>query len=73
MPSWQHLLILGLVVIVLFGKGRISEMMGDFGKGIKSFKKGLAEEDVADAKPAQRIEGQATPVVEAEKQTDKTV
>ncbi len=73
MPSWQHLLILGLVVIVLFGKGRISEMMGDFGKGIKSFKKGLAEEDGTDAKPAQRIEGQATPVVEPEKQTDKTV
>ncbi|MEQ1547780.1 MAG: twin-arginine translocase TatA/TatE family subunit [Chakrabartia sp.] len=73
MPSWQHLLILGLVVIVLFGKGRISEMMGDFGKGIKSFKKGLAEEDGTDVKPAQRIEGQATPLVEPEKQTDKTV
>ena len=42
--SWPHLLILALVVLVLFGRGRISEMMGDFGKGIKSFKKGLAEE-----------------------------
>ena len=42
--SLPHLLILALVVLVLFGRGRISEMMGDFGKGIKSFKSGMAEE-----------------------------
>jgi sec-independent protein translocase protein TatA len=39
-----HLIVLGLVILLLFGKGRISEFMGDFGKGIKSFKKGLADE-----------------------------
>ncbi len=70
MPSWQHLLILGIVVVLLFGKGRISEMMGDFGKGIKSFKKGLAEEEEA-TKPAPRIETAQPTVIEAEKQTDK--
>lgn len=42
--SLPHLLILALVVLVLFGRGRISEMMGDFGKGIKSFKHGMNEE-----------------------------
>ena len=42
--SLPHLLILALVVLVLFGRGRISEMMGDFGKGIKSFKSGMNEE-----------------------------
>lgn len=42
--SLPHLLILALVVLVLFGRGRISEMMGDFGKGIKSFKAGMHEE-----------------------------
>jgi sec-independent protein translocase protein TatA len=42
--SLPHLIILALVVLVLFGRGRISEMMGDFGKGIKSFKQGMAEE-----------------------------
>ncbi len=42
--SLPHLLILALVVLVLFGRGRISEMMGDFGKGVKSFKQGIAEE-----------------------------
>jgi sec-independent protein translocase protein TatA len=46
-----HLLILALVVLVLFGRGRISEMMGDFGKGIKSFKQGI-NEDAADSKAA---------------------
>ncbi len=42
--SLPHLAILALVVLVLFGRGRISEMMGDFGQGIKSFKQGLAED-----------------------------
>ena len=43
--SIWHWLIVALVILVLFGRGKISEMMGDFGKGIRSFKKGLAEED----------------------------
>ncbi len=42
--SLPHLLIVALIVLVLFGRGRISEMMGDFGKGIKSFKSGMSEE-----------------------------
>jgi sec-independent protein translocase protein TatA len=42
--SLPHLVILALVVLVLFGRGRISEMMGDFGKGIKSFKEGMTDE-----------------------------
>ena len=41
---WQ-LIIIALVILVLFGRGRISEMMGDFGKGIKSFKQGMNDED----------------------------
>jgi sec-independent protein translocase protein TatA len=71
MPSWQHLLILGLVVLVLFGKGRISEMMGDFGKGINSFKKGLAEDDSAPKAAPPQIENPQPTVIEAEKQADK--
>ncbi|MEL0212151.1 MAG: twin-arginine translocase TatA/TatE family subunit [Novosphingobium sp.] len=43
--SLPHLIVLALVVLVLFGRGRISEMMGDFGKGIKSFKQGMNDED----------------------------
>ena len=42
--SWIHWLLLGVVVLVLFGgRGKVSDLMGDFGKGINSFKKGLSE------------------------------
>lgn len=43
MSIW-HWVIVGLVVMLLFGKGRISDMMGDLAKGIKSFKQGMADE-----------------------------
>ncbi len=42
-----HWLLLIAVALVLFGgRGKISDLMGDFAKGIKSFKKGLADEEV---------------------------
>ena len=49
--SLPHLLVVALLVLVLFGRGRISEMMGDFGKGIKSFKAGMNEEAERPAPP----------------------
>ncbi len=49
--SLPHVIILALVVLVLFGRGRISEMMGDFGKGIKSFKEGMGDEAAGRAPP----------------------
>ena len=54
---WQ-LVIIAILILVLFGRGRISEMMGDFGKGIKSFKQGMAEEE---SKPAAPPAGQIPP------------
>jgi sec-independent protein translocase protein TatA len=53
--SLWHWIIVLVIVLVLFGRGRISEMMGDFGKGIASFKKGLNETEETAAKAA-RIE-----------------
>ena len=50
--SLPHVIVLALVVLVLFGKGRISDMMGDFGKGIKSFKEGMADGSAPPAPPA---------------------
>lgn len=50
---WQ-IAIVAVVILVLFGRGRISEMMGDFGKGISSFKKGMNEAD--EPAPKARIE-----------------
>ncbi len=43
--SLVHWLVVILVVMLLFGRGRISDLMGDFAKGINSFKKGLADGD----------------------------
>lgn len=49
-----QIIIIAVVILILFGRGRISEMMGDFGKGVKSFRKGLAE-DEEPKKPAAQI------------------
>ncbi|MGC6330640.1 twin-arginine translocase TatA/TatE family subunit [Rhizorhabdus sp. FW153] len=57
-----HWLVVGIVVLLLFGKGRFSDMMGDVAKGIKSFKKGMSEEDettsAAPHQPAPRLQQQ---------------
>ena len=44
--STTHVLLLLVVVVLMFGRGKISELMGDVAKGIKSFKKGMADDDV---------------------------
>ena len=43
--SIWHWLIVLVVVLLVFGRGKIPELMGDMAKGIKSFKKGMAEDD----------------------------
>ena len=43
--SIWHWIILLLIVVLLFGRGKISEVMGDVAKGIKSFKKGMADDE----------------------------
>jgi len=50
--SIWHWLIVGIIVLLLFGKGRFSDMMGDVAKGLKSFKKGMSEDDEDLVKPA---------------------
>ncbi len=44
--SIWHILLLAAIVMILFGgRGKMSDFMGDFAKGIKSFKKGLSDDD----------------------------
>jgi len=44
-PSlWQFLIVL-VIVLLLFGRGKIPQLMGDMAKGIKSFKRGMSDED----------------------------
>lgn len=50
-PSLSHLLIVLLLVLVLFGAGKLPKVMGDLGKGMRSFRDGLhGDGEVADAK-----------------------
>ena len=58
--SIWHWLIVGILVLLLFGKGRFSDMMGDVAKGIKSFKKGMSEDETA-TPPMKHIDGQRPP------------
>lgn len=67
---WQ-ILIIAVVVVLLFGRGKISELMGDVAKGIKSFKKGLNEDDDAAAK-AKTIDHKAEDTVVMNKSEDKS-
>ena len=47
-PSWFQILIVIVLLVLLFGRGKISDLMGDVAKGIKSFKKGIAEDEADD-------------------------
>jgi sec-independent protein translocase protein TatA len=64
--SLWHWLVLGVIILLLFGRGRFSDMMGDVAKGIKSFKKGMTEEDEVPPAPPRRIEGGRAPETPAE-------
>jgi sec-independent protein translocase protein TatA len=66
--SIWHWVVVGVIVMLLFGRGKISDMMGDVAKGIKSFKKGMADDDempvatatpVTPAEPIRSIDHQA--------------
>jgi sec-independent protein translocase protein TatA len=75
LSTW-HLLILALVALLVFGgSGRISSIMGDMAKGIKSFKKGLSEDDEDERQQARsgdpRVIDQR-PVQTSERDTSKT-
>jgi sec-independent protein translocase protein TatA len=50
--SIWHWIVVGIVVLLLFGRGKVSELMGDVAKGIKAFKKGMNEDETAAAQAA---------------------
>ena len=61
--SLPKLVLIALVVLVLFGRGKVADLMGEFGKGVKSFKQGMADETTSQpvAPPPSQIA--ANPVV----------
>jgi sec-independent protein translocase protein TatA len=50
MSMWHWIVVIG-VVLLLFGRGKISELMGDVAQGIKAFKKGMSEDEAAKVEP----------------------
>jgi sec-independent protein translocase protein TatA len=50
MSIWHWIIVIA-VVLLLFGRGKISELMGDMAQGIKAFKKGMSEDETAKAEP----------------------
>ena len=65
MSIWHWIIVLAVGLLLFGGRGKISELMGDFAKGIKSFKKGLSEdektEEAAKPEPVKTIDHQGAP------------
>ena len=55
MSMWHWIVVIG-VVLLLFGRGKISELMGDVAQGIKAFKKGMSEDETAKVEPPKTTE-----------------
>jgi len=65
-PGLWGIIIVAVVVVVLFGRGKISGFMGEFASGIKAFQKGMKDDDKPMTSTAQ-VEAPASVVVEPEK------
>ena len=69
MSIWHWIIVLAVGLLLFGGRGKISELMGDFAKGIKSFKKGLSEDEKAEDEPkvdpVKTIDHQPPPTVGA--------
>jgi sec-independent protein translocase protein TatA len=76
--SIWHWLIVGAVVLLVFGgRGKISDMMGDVAKGIKAFKKGMSEDETAEAAkteaPVRTIDHQAAADIKRRAESESKV
>jgi sec-independent protein translocase protein TatA len=73
--SIWHWMVVLLVVLLLFGSGKVSSLMGDFAKGIKAFKKNMADDpDASMEESAERPSGTiAGPGAKAQVKTPETV
>lgn len=67
-PHWTGILVVAILLLVLFGgRGRISALMGDFAKGITSFRKGLKDEEEAASE-----EGEGGAIEDEAREDEKT-
>jgi sec-independent protein translocase protein TatA len=71
---WHWIIVIG-VVLLLFGRGKISELMGDVAQGIKAFKKGMQEDektaDPGKTEPVKTIDHQPAETVASQTESRK--
>lgn len=71
---WHWLIVLVVVLILFGGRGKVSQIMGDFGKGLKSFKKSVREDDddqgVAADEP-KALKSESAKVTESTRENDR--
>jgi sec-independent protein translocase protein TatA len=73
---WHWLIVLAVGLLLFGGRGKVSDLMGDFAKGIKSFKKGLAEDDTPQAKtdaPIKSIDHETAQRAEADSKVERSM
>ncbi|HTV35651.1 MAG TPA: twin-arginine translocase TatA/TatE family subunit [Xanthobacteraceae bacterium] len=78
---WHWMIVLAVGLLLFGGRGKVSDLMGDFAKGIKQFKKGLADDEPADAAKSdavktldhQAVAGEAAPRAEADSKVERTL
>jgi sec-independent protein translocase protein TatA len=70
---WHWLIVLAVVLVLFGGGGKISRMMGDFGKGLKSFKKGMkeGEAEIAEEEEAKSIRSESEAANEGAPEKDR--
>jgi sec-independent protein translocase protein TatA len=66
---WHWMLFLAIALLLFGGKGKVSDIMGDVAKGVKSFKKGMADDETTpeskvDVAPSRSLENRAVSLVE---------
>lgn len=75
-PSWLQILIVVVLLVLLFGRNKISDLMGDVARGIKSFKKGIQDDgeeaSTESEESVKTIEHETPQTAEAHKDTAKS-
>ncbi len=70
--GWPQILIVALLVLLLFGRGKIASLMREMAQGIRGFRKGLAEDDLPAALPETQEPPDAPPGAHKHEQAGKT-
>lgn len=70
---WHWLVVLAVVLLLFGGKGKISSLMGDFGKGLKNFKQGMKSEDEEAETANKSVADDSGETQDADKTTNQTV